>query len=155
MKVTDLRTISTRHAERVLAVKLDKPTEIPPFFFEMFDEGDNNHMLMASLSPQKNTSPLISPYLKSPGIPSLFSPLALQKVPSLSDFHALTSPILRTPNLLTTVQPFWSNPNFLGLPSLPPTPKTPVAPEKVELSAVPVPSCTINSTITSTSTTDI
>mgnify|MGYP001796431853 FL=1 len=151
--MTDLRTISTRHAERVLAVKLDKPTEIPPFFFEMFDEGDNNHMLMASLSPQQDASHLLSPYLKSPVTPNLLSPLALQKVPSLSDFQALTSPILRTPNLLTTVAPFWSNHNFLGLPSLPPTPKTPVAPLKVDLSSAPVASVTVHSTTAATTTT--
>jgi len=40
MKVTDLRTISTRHAERVLCIKLDSPGELPPLFLEMFDEGD-------------------------------------------------------------------------------------------------------------------
>ncbi|ELT99607.1 hypothetical protein CAPTEDRAFT_167148 [Capitella teleta] len=39
MKVTDLRTISTRHAERVLCIKLDSPGELPPLFLEMFDEG--------------------------------------------------------------------------------------------------------------------
>ena len=39
MKVTDLRTISTRHAERVLCIKLDAPGDIPPLFLEMFDEG--------------------------------------------------------------------------------------------------------------------
>ncbi|CAH1788891.1 unnamed protein product [Owenia fusiformis] len=39
MKVTDLRTISTRHAERVLCIKLDCPGNIPPLFLEMFDEG--------------------------------------------------------------------------------------------------------------------
>ena len=39
MKVTDLRTISTRHAERVLCIKLDSPGDIPPLFLEMFDEG--------------------------------------------------------------------------------------------------------------------
>lgn len=38
MKVTDLRTISTRHAERVLCIKLDNPGELPPLFLEMFDE---------------------------------------------------------------------------------------------------------------------
>ena len=42
MKVTDLRTISTRHAERVLCIKLDSPGDLPPLFLEMFDEGDNN-----------------------------------------------------------------------------------------------------------------
>jgi len=39
MKVTDLRTISTRHAERVLCIKLDTPGHLPPLFLEMFDEG--------------------------------------------------------------------------------------------------------------------
>ncbi|KAI0240712.1 Thyroid hormone receptor beta [Lamellibrachia satsuma] len=38
MKVTDLRTISTRHAERVLCIKLDSPGDLPPLFLEMFDE---------------------------------------------------------------------------------------------------------------------
>ncbi|XP_041375002.1 thyroid hormone receptor beta-A-like [Gigantopelta aegis] len=38
MKVTDLRTISTRHAERVLCVRLDSTGEIPPLFLEMFGE---------------------------------------------------------------------------------------------------------------------
>ena len=41
MKVTDLRTISTRHAERVLCIKLDAPQNLPPLFLEMFSE--NNH----------------------------------------------------------------------------------------------------------------
>ncbi|XP_064646515.1 thyroid hormone receptor beta-like [Lineus longissimus] len=41
MKVTDLRTISTRHAERVLCIKLDCPGEIPPMFLEMFNEGNS------------------------------------------------------------------------------------------------------------------
>ena len=39
MKVTDLRTISTQHAQRVLCIKLDSPGDIPPLFLEMFDEG--------------------------------------------------------------------------------------------------------------------
>lgn len=90
-------------------------------------------MLMSSLTPRKDTSPLLSPYAQSPLTPSLFSPLALQKVPSLSDFQALTSPLLRTPNLLTTVAPFWSNPSYIGITSLPPTPRTPMAPEKLEV----------------------
>ncbi|KAL3856025.1 hypothetical protein ACJMK2_015222, partial [Sinanodonta woodiana] len=34
MKVTDLRTISTRHAERVLCIRLDNSGEIPPLLFE-------------------------------------------------------------------------------------------------------------------------
>ncbi|XP_074663125.1 thyroid hormone receptor beta-A-like [Tubulanus polymorphus] len=39
MKVTDLRTISTRHAERMLCTKLDSTVEIPPMFLEMFIDG--------------------------------------------------------------------------------------------------------------------
>lgn len=42
MKVTDLRTISTRHAERVLCIRLDSSGEIPPLFLEMFKEGESN-----------------------------------------------------------------------------------------------------------------
>ena len=42
MKVTDLRTISTQHAQRVLCIKLDSPGDIPPLFLEMFDEGGTN-----------------------------------------------------------------------------------------------------------------
>ena len=42
MKVTDLRSISTRHAERVLCIKLDSPDTLPPMFLEMFDEGGQN-----------------------------------------------------------------------------------------------------------------
>lgn len=38
MKVTDLRTISTRYAERVLCIRLDSSGEIPPLFLEMFNE---------------------------------------------------------------------------------------------------------------------
>ncbi|XP_071792417.1 thyroid hormone receptor alpha-like [Asterias amurensis] len=38
MKITDLRTISARHAERVLCMKLDKSQEIPQMFLEMFDD---------------------------------------------------------------------------------------------------------------------
>ncbi|XP_022102175.1 thyroid hormone receptor beta-A-like [Acanthaster planci] len=38
MKITDLRTISARHAERLLCVKLDKTQEIPQIFLEMFDD---------------------------------------------------------------------------------------------------------------------
>jgi hypothetical protein len=39
MKVTDLRTISTRHAERVLCIRLDNSGEIPPLLLEVFNEG--------------------------------------------------------------------------------------------------------------------
>ncbi|XP_052814170.1 thyroid hormone receptor beta-like [Mya arenaria] len=39
MKVTDLRTISTRHAERVLYSQLDNSGEIPPLLLEVFNEG--------------------------------------------------------------------------------------------------------------------
>ncbi len=39
LQVTDLRTISTRHAERVMCMKLESPGDIPPLFLEMFDEG--------------------------------------------------------------------------------------------------------------------
>ncbi|XP_038072414.1 thyroid hormone receptor alpha-like [Patiria miniata] len=38
MKITDLRTISARHAERLLCIKLDKSQEIPQLFLEMFDD---------------------------------------------------------------------------------------------------------------------
>ncbi|XP_050419412.2 thyroid hormone receptor beta [Patella vulgata] len=39
MKVTDLRTISTRHAERVLCARVDSSGGISPLFMEMFKEG--------------------------------------------------------------------------------------------------------------------
>lgn len=39
MKVTDLRTISTKHAERVLCMKLDNSSDIPPLFLKMFEDG--------------------------------------------------------------------------------------------------------------------
>eukprot|EP00057_Strongylocentrotus_purpuratus_P013468 XP_011667942.1 PREDICTED: thyroid hormone receptor beta [Strongylocentrotus purpuratus] len=38
MKITDLRTISARHAERIMCIKLDRPNEIPQIFLEMFDD---------------------------------------------------------------------------------------------------------------------
>ncbi|NP_001161669.1 thyroid hormone receptor [Saccoglossus kowalevskii] len=38
MKITDLRTISARHAERIMCIKLDSPEDIPPLFMEMFDD---------------------------------------------------------------------------------------------------------------------
>jgi hypothetical protein len=38
MKVTDLRTISTRHAERVLCIRLDNAGAIPQEFVDMFHE---------------------------------------------------------------------------------------------------------------------
>ncbi|XP_070569756.1 thyroid hormone receptor alpha-like isoform X4 [Ptychodera flava] len=38
MKITDLRTISARHAERIMCIKLDCPEDIPPLFMEMFDD---------------------------------------------------------------------------------------------------------------------
>ncbi|XP_072032988.1 thyroid hormone receptor beta-A-like [Amphiura filiformis] len=38
MKITDLRTISARHAERIMTIKLDRPQEIPQIFLEMFDD---------------------------------------------------------------------------------------------------------------------
>ncbi|XP_064597885.1 thyroid hormone receptor beta-like [Liolophura sinensis] len=41
MKVTDLRTISTRYAERVLCIRLDSSGEIPPLFLEMFNENSD------------------------------------------------------------------------------------------------------------------
>ena len=126
-----MRTISTRHAERVLAVKLDKPAEIPPFFFEMFDEGDNNQMLMSSLTPHDNVSPLLSPYLGSPTPSGIFSPIGIHKVPSLGELQTMSSPLLRTPNLLTTVTPFWTNPTF-AFGSLPSTPKTPYSVDTLE-----------------------
>ena len=47
MKVTDLRTISTRHAERVLCIKLDSPRELPPLFLEMFDEGSKPNLALS------------------------------------------------------------------------------------------------------------
>ncbi|XP_060076185.1 thyroid hormone receptor beta-like [Ylistrum balloti] len=40
MKVTDLRTISTRHAERVLCIRLDHSNEIPPHLLDLFNEGE-------------------------------------------------------------------------------------------------------------------
>lgn len=125
-----MRTISTRHAERVLAVKLDKPAEIPHFFFEMFDEGDNNQMLMSSLSLQDDL-PSMTPqlYLRSPSSTSLFSP-SVTKIPSLGDLQAIQSPLLKTPNMLTSGAPFWTNP--LELSSFPTTPKTPHAFELME-----------------------
>ncbi len=52
MKVTDLRTISTRHAERVLCIKLDAPGDIPPLFLEMFDEGQKRRELAEGESPK-------------------------------------------------------------------------------------------------------
>ncbi|XP_046545593.1 thyroid hormone receptor beta-like [Haliotis rubra] len=42
MKVTDLRTISTRHAERVLCVRLESKGDIPPMFLEMFRENETD-----------------------------------------------------------------------------------------------------------------
>lgn len=39
MKVTDLRTISTRHAERVLCIRLDHQGDIPPQLLDLFNEG--------------------------------------------------------------------------------------------------------------------
>lgn len=42
MKVTDLRTISTRHAERVLCIRLDNSGEIPPLLLEVFNEGHSS-----------------------------------------------------------------------------------------------------------------
>ncbi|ESP03186.1 hypothetical protein LOTGIDRAFT_171663 [Lottia gigantea] len=42
MKVTDLRTISTRHAERVLCARIDSPAGIPPLFMEMFKENTSS-----------------------------------------------------------------------------------------------------------------
>ncbi|KAH3753751.1 hypothetical protein DPMN_188400 [Dreissena polymorpha] len=39
MKVTDLRSISTRHAERVLCIRLDNSGEVPPLLLEIFNEG--------------------------------------------------------------------------------------------------------------------
>ena len=41
MKVTDLRTISTRHAERVLCIRLDHQGDIPPQLLDLFNEGQN------------------------------------------------------------------------------------------------------------------
>ncbi|XP_071494893.1 thyroid hormone receptor beta-like [Diadema antillarum] len=38
MKITDLRTISARHAEHIMCIKLDRPNEIPQLFLEMFDD---------------------------------------------------------------------------------------------------------------------
>lgn len=40
MKVTDLRTISTQHAERVLCIRLDHSGDIPPHLLDLFNEGD-------------------------------------------------------------------------------------------------------------------
>lgn len=37
-QITDLRTISARHAERIMCIKLDRPNEIPQIFLEMFDD---------------------------------------------------------------------------------------------------------------------
>jgi len=41
MKVTDLRTISTRHAERVLCIRLDHSGDIPPHLLDLFNEGQS------------------------------------------------------------------------------------------------------------------
>lgn len=121
-QVTDLRTISTRHAERVLAVKLDKPTEIPAFVAEIFDEGDNNQMLMSSLSPSEEMPPLLTPSVLKPSSTSVCSSFPYQTSAAPSEHPDITSPLLRTPNLIAPVAPFWSN-NSLGLGSVPPTPK--------------------------------
>lgn len=40
MKVTDLRTISTRHAERVLCIRLDHSGEVPNHLLNLFDGSD-------------------------------------------------------------------------------------------------------------------
>ena len=93
----------------------------------MFDEGDNNQMLMSSLTPHDDVSPLLSPFMGSPNPSGIFSPLGMHKVPSLGELQSLSSPLLRTPNLLTTVTPFWTNPTFT-FGSLPSTPKTPYSP---------------------------
>merc|ERR1719419_1580495 len=59
MKVTDLRTISTRHAERVLCIKLDSPGELPPLFLEMFDEAPPTILLQ--LLREKPSNPNAEP----------------------------------------------------------------------------------------------
>jgi len=85
-------------------------------------------MLISSLSPASSRSPLLSPFLRSPGTPNLFSPLHLHKVPSFGDLTGMTSPLLRTPNLLSVTSPsFWSS---FPMHSLPMTPRTPTTPDK-------------------------
>ena len=45
MKVTDLRTISTRHAERVLCIRLDHSGDVPSHLLNLFNGSDGQDFL--------------------------------------------------------------------------------------------------------------
>ncbi|XP_013406710.1 thyroid hormone receptor beta-A [Lingula anatina] len=93
MKVTDLRTISTRHAERVLCIKLDCPGEIPPLFLEMFDEGEqqNNDRRQAMELLKTEQSNLVNHMLPPP--PMRHDPGSYTvQMPDQNPFHPQSKP---------------------------------------------------------------
>ena len=71
MKVTDLRSISTRHAERVLCIKLDSPQSLPPLFLDMFDESGarptNDSGAKSNLVPTPTPHQGLTPQLDTEG----------------------------------------------------------------------------------------
>ncbi|CAL1612334.1 unnamed protein product [Knipowitschia caucasica] len=66
MKITDLRSISAKGAERVVALKMEIPGSLPPLIAEMLEDLENlqlSHRRAAPVAPSPTASPTASPTL--------------------------------------------------------------------------------------------